>query len=663
MNRVIALFVALAMMLAHALAIHDDGFGRFAFPYDQVYAAMRLARNLVYDDQLAWNPGSPAFESYPSMLWVLVCAVAERIGPALSLSTNIQVQSIGIGSALATIVVLSRFRADRTASLIAPLFLAASGAFAAGAASGLEMSTYALLALTTFFALERGRPVWFGVCSSLAVLAHPLGVLHVLAMAAIRAFGRPNDDEGAPRRLAWIAFAAPIGLFAGIAILRYLATGFVLPADLESIVRPAPGQWREGSASVREFAIVGVIPLLLVFPAAWLVLGSLSRTGSHAVFLALAWCTFMGLSGRSPLPFHVAFVPALPFLCLAVQEGMIAALDGVSTLRRRVTLVVFGLAILGSALASRTPADLGPIPLQRLHESWLRPKASAQLDCEQPLGRLGLQEQIEVARRLRKAGIYLRENGDPTATVLTPWPGSIGYLSRLVVHDVLGRTDPIETGDRPAPWSRQARVDVLASLRRASDFVVPYVTPRTNPPTPRDLARAWTEGIDIGVEKPSRVAEIEQGLAQYELITVPVEDYTREGASIGREPFLLLRHSRLDQRPKLGIQIVDDEFRVQLRQTHMPQLAELELRLTDTDGRRWTLRPTGELDPACNARVRVGLLLYDSGSREIELCRVRVPGHPDGGRWSTATARLLNPGSLGEGGPWEAVSDRAALRW
>jgi hypothetical protein len=62
-NRIIALFVALAMLLAHSLAIHDDGFGRFSFPYEQAYAALRLARNLVYDDQLAWNPGLPAFES------------------------------------------------------------------------------------------------------------------------------------------------------------------------------------------------------------------------------------------------------------------------------------------------------------------------------------------------------------------------------------------------------------------------------------------------------------------------------------------------------------------------------------------------------------------------------------------------------------------------
>jgi hypothetical protein len=661
-NRIIALFVALAMLLAHSLAIHDDGFGRFSFPYEQAYAALRMARNLVYDDQLAWNPGQPAFESYPSIVWVIVCAAAERIGPTLHISTNVLVQSIGILSALATMVVLSRFRSDRSASLIAPSFLATSGAFAAAAASGLELSLFALLLLIAFFALERGRPTWFAVTASIAVLLHPLGILFVVALAAIRALGRPNDDEGAVRRVAWTAFAAPIGVFAGTAVLRYLATGWLVSPNLHALLQPLPGQWRDGAASLAEFARIGVTPLLLVFPAAWLVMGSLSRTGAHAVFLAIAWCVFIAASGRSPLPFHVAFVPALPFLFLAVQEGMIAALDGVSVSRRRTTLVAFGLALVGSAFASRIPADLGPLPLREMQTAWTRPSTSARFDYEEPLGRLGLQEEIETARRLRKAGIYLREHAEVDATVLTPWPGSIGYLSRLVVHDALGRTDPLDALDRPNPWSRRVRVDVVAAIHRGSDFVVPYAAARAKPPTPADLARDWREGLDDRGDEPERQAEIERVLGAYELITVPVEDYTRDGQAVGRESFLLLRNSRLDARPKLDIEAVEGEVRVGLRRTRMPQLAELELRLLDDEDRAYTLRPTGDLDPASKARVRVGLLLYDSGSREIELCRVRLPAHPAGRRWVTATARLLNPGSLGEGGAWEAVSDRAATR-
>ncbi len=659
MNRAIALFVALAMLLAHALAIHDDGLGRLAFPYDQAYAALRLARNLVYDGQLTWNSGSPGFESYPSMSWVFLCAAAERFGPTLHLSTNLLVQSFGIAAALGTLVVLSRFQAGRAASLIAPLFLAASGTFAAAAASGLEIALHAFLAVAAFFAMERGRSVWFGALAATSVLFHPLGILLVTAMALVRAFGRPNDDESVARVVSWTSFAAPLGVFAGVAVMRHISTGFVVAPDLYALTHPSEGQWREGVASLREFAFVGVTPLLLVFPAAWLVLGSLSRTGAHAVFLAIAWCGLTALSGRSPLPFHVAFAPALPFICLAVQEGMIAALDGVSTLRRRATLFVFGCGLIASAFASRVPGDLGPLPLRVLHEAWIRPSASARFDCEQPLGRLGVVEEIEVARRLRKTGIFLRDRADPDATVLTPWPGSIGYLSRLNVIDVLGRTEPAILEDRPKSWGRRERTDVARALAFDADYVVPFASMRREPPTPEDIAVAWLEGLDESPREPGRLTRIVSALERYELITVPIEDYTREGGSIGRESFRLLRHTKLGARPKLDVRLVDGDLRVGLQRTRMPQIAELELRLIDTDEQSFTLRPTGDLDPTCSTRARIGLLLYDSGSREVELCRMTLPAHPTGGRWASATARLLNPGSRGEGVEWEAVSDRA----
>ncbi len=659
MNRAIALFVALAMLLAHALAIHDDGLGRLAFPYDQAYVALRLARNLVYDGQLTWNSGSPGFESYPSMAWVFVCAAAERIGPTVNLSTNLLVQSFGISAALGTLVVLSRFQASRAASLIAPLFLAASGTFAAAAASGLEISLHAFFGVAAFFAMERGRSVWFGGLAAASVLVHPLGILFVAAMAAVRAFGRPNDDEGAARVVSWTSFGAPIGVFAVVAILRRVSTGFVLPPDFDALIHPLPGQWLDGVASLREFAFVGVTPLLLVYPAARLVLGSLSRTGSHAVFLAIAWCGLTALSGMSPLPFHVAFAPALPFICLAVQEGMIAALDGVSTLRRRATLFVFGCGLVASAFASRVPADLGPLPLRIPHEAWIRPSASARFDCEQPLGRLGLVEEIEVARTLRKAGIFLRDRADPAATVLTPWPGSIGYLSRLAVIDVLARTEPTTFEDRTRSWCRRERADVARALELDADYVVPFASMHREPPTPKGVAVAWLEGMDESPSESGRLTRIETALERYELITVPIEDYTREGGSIGREPFRLLRNTKLGARPRLDVRIVGGDLRVGLQRTRMPQLAELELRLIDADDRSFTLRPNGELDASCVARARIGLLLYDSGSREVELCRMAIPAHPSGGRWASATARLLNPGSRGEGIEWEAVSDRA----
>jgi hypothetical protein len=657
MNRAIALFVALAMLLAHTLAIHDLGEGSLAAPYDQAYVALRMGRNLVFDGQLAWNPGRSAFESYPSALWVLVCAAAERVAPTLRLSTNLAVQSVGILASLTTLVVLSRFRRERVASLIAPLFLAASGAFAAAAASGLETAAFTLIAAGAFLALERGRTAWLALLLALLVLARTEGALLAGAMAVVRALGRPEPGDGAARRAGWIAFAAPAAVFALTLVARFASTGFLLSGETVALVQPLPGQWAGGMKSLSEFALVAVTPLLLAFPALCLLRGSLSHTGSHAVFLALSWFALCVLRGRGPLPFHEAFVPSLPFLCIAVQEGMIAALDGVSALRRRATLLVFALALFGSALASRMPANLGPLPLQDLHERWVSPSGSARHGFEQTLGRMGLVEELEVTRRLRRVGIFLRDHAEPGTSVLTPWPGAVGYLSRHVVHDALGRASPRAPNERPGSWSRRERADVVAALALDADFAVPTCRIAARLPTLDETARAWLEGLDAHPDRSDRLGSISAALARYDLVLVPVEDYTRQRVSLGRELFPLLRHRRLSQRPALTLEIDRGSLRVLARHARHPQVADLEVRLEDESGKGWCLSPTGIAVPGAGARARVGLLLYAAGARGIELMRNPVPAHPAGGDWRRISARLVNPGSAGLGEPWEEVSE------
>ena len=152
MNRSIALFVALVTLLAHVLAIHTDGAGNFAFPYDQAYVGYRLARNLVFEGQMIWNPGMTAFESYPSPLWVAIASLGER----LAISVNLFCQSIGVLAMLFTTILLAQFRPDRTASLIAPVFLVCSGCMAAAAANGMETSVFALFVTMAFWSFERG---------------------------------------------------------------------------------------------------------------------------------------------------------------------------------------------------------------------------------------------------------------------------------------------------------------------------------------------------------------------------------------------------------------------------------------------------------------------------------------------------------------------------
>ena len=98
-----------------------------------------------------------------------------------------------------------------------------------------------------------------------------------------------------------------------------------------------------------------VSPLLLVVPAWYLVRGTLSRTGSHAVFVALVWTLAVGWRGRGQLPMHEAMVPALPFVFLGVQEGLINALDSAMRWKRGVALGAVIVCSTASVLASMSP--------------------------------------------------------------------------------------------------------------------------------------------------------------------------------------------------------------------------------------------------------------------------------------------------------------------
>lgn len=641
MSRTIALFVALMTLLAHTLAMHSDGAGGLAFPYDLAYVPMRLARNLVFEGQLAWIPGSPAFETYPSPLWVAWCAIGERVTPTLHVSMNSFVQVTGIVCMLVVVFLSSRIRTDRIATLLAPAFLATSGAVAAAAANGLETALFTVTVLAAFLALERGRGTRFAVWSTLACLARPGGLVFVLAFLVLRVFGRANDDEGEAPRVSFGAFAPPLLAVGAAAAWRWHTTGFVLDGETWAWLHPTPEAWASGVLALRDFVLSSVTPLLLAFPAWYLVRGILSRTGAHATVVALTWIALVVLRGRPTLPFGEAMVPALPFVFLATQEGLIVALDGVSRLRRRVTVVAIVVCLAGCVLASKSPGDLGPMRVGHLHERWMRSTGSARFGYAAPLGRLGLQEEIDATVRFRRLALFLRDQIESGATILSPWPGALGYLSRQPVHDVLGRTDPLLPTDRPRTWTRRERADVVARLASDDDFVVPFARSADPTMTRRDLAKRWMEGLDLRAREPGRLEAIETELERYELVTVPIHDYVARGQPRDTEPFLLLRAKRLGLRPRVEMRQEGQRYRVMLFHASHPQLADLHVNLVTADG---------------SVHMRRNVLLYDTGARGVELARGKLPPPPEGTTWLELRAVLRNPDSSGDD-PYALVSD------
>ena len=93
MNRITALLLGLATLLAHTLAIHITDTGDFAPPYEIAHRAYHLARVWIREGLLEWNVGAPellngGMEGYPSPIWIGVAAVAERLYQPVSTFTQ-----------------------------------------------------------------------------------------------------------------------------------------------------------------------------------------------------------------------------------------------------------------------------------------------------------------------------------------------------------------------------------------------------------------------------------------------------------------------------------------------------------------------------------------------------------------------------------------------
>ena len=649
MNRTIALFVALVILLAHCLAIFTDGQGHFAFPYDQSFVALRLAQNLVIEGQLRWNPGSTAWESYPSPLWVAVAAFVERlaatrIGDALDLSVNTLIQAASIVSALLCVVLAAGFRRDRVAGLIAPLLLVTCGSFAAAAASGVETAVFALLVTASFLSFERRYENRLAIATTLLCLVRPEGAFAVAGLVLLRHVGFARGEER-PRLL---AFLAPLVTVTATTLVRHHETGWYLPPSLHALLHPLPGQAGEGFEALSDSLRTAISLVLLVYTIVSLARRRLSGTGVRALLLAGLLAVVAGLAGRGPLPFAEALVPVLPLAFVAVQEGLIEALDGTSVLARRLALSSLFACLFVTALVSRHPADLGPLPLEGWHEQWMRTRGSARFGYEQPLGRLGLEEEIDTTNRLRGVGLFLRDYLDPGATVLTPWPGSVGYLSRLRTIDVQGRASSVAGRGRPAPWNRRGRADVVAALGMRPDYVLHETAPGEEGASLVRVARTWVGELDDRPETDGRLAAVEKALAAYECITIPILIDPRGSAPPRREPFRLLRRRDLGLRPRLDLQLSGREYTVRVvHRTHL-QVADLHLVAIDAASRPWSVRPTGELTPGPEAIARPGMLLHNSGARPIQAIRGSLPAAVDGSPIVELRAVLRNPDGRGE---------------
>lgn len=641
MNRSASLLFAFGVLLAHALVLCQDALGHLARPPDEVHVAFRMARNLVRSGSAAFNAGEPLLESYPSHLWIALSALADRI----YLGPNHMAQGASMLAALGTVLVVSRFSPARLAGVMAPMFVVVSGSFAAAALSGTEWTTFALVCALGLLMLEEGRPRMLALVASLAVVVRPEGVLLVLALAALSLASRSRRrgaDEPVPGQasvgLAPFAFALAVWIAIGVA--RTTLTGsFFAPVLLDAFAVDA-SRFATGTRYVGDFFLRSGAMTLAVVPLAFALFGGLTPRGRRALALGVAWCLWVAWQGGDTLAMWQAMVPAVPFLAVAIQEALTQFMDTERPVVLRVAWTLFLVGLGASVLASRRPADLGPLPTETLQREWMRTPVTEAIFGVRS-GRMGLVQRVADDERRRCAAIFVRENLDADATVGTLWPGAVGYLSGRPVVDLRGRATAGPDGRVRGDFGPRALDLVAAFEADEPDFLLPPLP--VEDLRPREVAARWLEVYDRFGADPERVTALAAVLERYELVSVPIPVHSSTPGATSPEPYGLLRHQRLGSPTELRMRGLTDRVVVEVRHAGHQQVVDLSVAAVDADGGLTFARPSGLFDAQRPGHVRSNLLLHNSGRRWIRLCELPLDRVPDVER---LRASLVAPGSV-----------------
>lgn len=640
MNRGTVILLALAILLAHTFAIHQTPAGDIAAPYEIAHVAYRLGRNIVHEGTALWNPGGAPVESYPSVIWVLVSAVAAR----LYISPMLVTQALGLCAALATVIVLAQFSPKRTSGLIAPVLLAASGSAAAAALSGTEAAFAMLLSTTAFLAFERGWKRTLTLTLAVLLLTRPESAAFLLLLFLFEGLLRPRGEHArrAPR---WGAFALPCLLVLATLVTRRALTGLWLSPFAAPLFEFDPARWRIGVQYLASFVFCSGFGLLFLVVILSLCAGRSSAMGTRSLALAGWWWAVVALSGGDELPFWNALVPLLPLFFLGVQECLRVWMDERQSLARVASPLLF-LSLSASFLVSKVPGDLGPLRIEELLTRWQTPRGELAGAYPRPLARLGLLEEIRAVEHLRTVGVFLRQRVGADAVILTAWPGAIGYLSRKEVRDLSGRAWPLPDHDRPLSWRGAARVDVVASLASEIDYIVPVIGTLNLSDAPGDFLIAWLERYDIVGHNEKRMRELRRALSGFMLVSVPVPAESRAPNQPSERPFLLLQRKDLEMIPLLSLEVRDDLLRVFARHEGHHQVVDLCVRATTSDGAELYLSPPGIWTQSNPLDARTSLLIFPTGTRSIQLLEARVPPELRG---ASVSAWLHNPGMRPDG--------------
>jgi hypothetical protein len=187
---------------------------RYDFLCDDAFLSLRYARNLAAGDGLVYNLGERV-EGFSSVLWVVLEAIALRLGASPRLAVDLLGVATAVGAAASIEWAADRLGLRPVGRVVAHASVASSVSFAAWVLGGLEASAFGVLLLATLVTVHRsisGDPPWrhgaisAGLVAAAAMLLRPETLL-VVASAAFGALVIARGRAGFPLARAGVTFA------------------------------------------------------------------------------------------------------------------------------------------------------------------------------------------------------------------------------------------------------------------------------------------------------------------------------------------------------------------------------------------------------------------------------------------------------------------------
>lgn len=437
----VGVVVTLYLSLSLSISAHP-----LLMPLDDTYIHFQYARQLAAGDPFVYSAGDPPTSGGTSLLYPVLLSIGYRLGFD-GWDLSYWAVTLGAVSFAGAVWLVYRIAAENPLApglpetnryaLVMALSFAVSGPFVWAALSGMETAWFLLVALLTFYAVQRDRMGLAIVAATLTTLTRPEGVaLSGLAMLALALrVSWPAGTQARVKRAAGLVL--PVLAAAVQPLANWLSTGEIsssglqakslltnagaAPAErLEMVLEFFGRMWQELLSGYSADYGTYVSPLLADIALAGVLVGVWLawRRRVNMALLALGWMVVLtaGISTldtafwqfkRYQLPVMALFFPAAAWTS----------------------------ALLGAQIKRRTP-----IPWAR----WILPALILvpALFTTVTFAR-AYRNNVRVVRDQQVAMVtWIREHLPPEARLGVHDVGLIGYLTGRPLYDVVGLTTP-----------------------------------------------------------------------------------------------------------------------------------------------------------------------------------------------------------------------------